>query len=136
MSTYISDSLRQEVAFRANARCEYCLLPDSFAIYPFEIDHIIALKHGGDTSLGNLAYCCMRCNRQKGTDLATLSDDKMHLVPLYNPRKDKWHECFSIERGFIYGKNEVGQATVKLLAFNEPPERVYGRLLLIEAGTY
>ena len=45
--TYISDALRRLVIERAQHCCEYCLLSDEDSFLPFEIDHIIAEKHGG-----------------------------------------------------------------------------------------
>lgn len=47
MNRYIADSVRQLVAQRANYRCEYCGIHKDEAFYPFQIDHIISLKHGG-----------------------------------------------------------------------------------------
>ena len=36
-------------------RCEYCRLPERWLSTPFQIDHIIARQHGGETNLDNLA---------------------------------------------------------------------------------
>ncbi|MCK6694022.1 MAG: HNH endonuclease [Thermoanaerobaculia bacterium] len=135
MSRNIPLYLRVDVAKRAGFRCEYCLLPESYGIYPFEVDHIIAVKHGGKTVLGNLAYSCIRCNRMKGTDLTTLSGEAGEIVRLFNPRKDNWNEHFEVVEGAIYGHTDIGKATAQLLAFNNP-ERIIGRKLLIEAGEY
>ncbi len=49
-SDYISAKLRKTVQERANKRCEYCLLLQDFSIYTHEVDHIIAIKHGGETN--------------------------------------------------------------------------------------
>lgn len=135
MSRNIPSHLRTEVAKRANHRCEYCLLPEAYAIYPFEIDHVIAVKHGGNTVLENLAYSCTRCNRMKGTDLTTLSEESAEIIRLFNPRKDNWNDHFEIVEGAIYGRTDIGKATTQLLAFNTP-ERIMGRKLLTEAGEY
>lgn len=135
MSRNIPLYLRTDVAKRADYRCEYCLLPEVYAIYPFEVDHIIAVKHGGKTVFANLAFSCTRCNRMKGTDLTTLLEGAGEIVRLFNPRKDKWNEHFTVVEGAIYGCTEIGKATVQLLAFNTP-ERIIGRKLLIEAGDY
>jgi 5-methylcytosine-specific restriction endonuclease McrA len=51
----ISFSLRQLVIEPAQGRCEYCLIHQDFSIYTHEIDHIIAVKHGGQTLSENLA---------------------------------------------------------------------------------
>ena len=60
-STDIPVALRQLVYERANAQCEYCLIPESVVFAPHEIDHIIAEKHGGPTEANNLALSCMLC---------------------------------------------------------------------------
>jgi 5-methylcytosine-specific restriction endonuclease McrA len=51
---------------RADGRCEYCRMPQAFDESPFEIDHIIARKHGGATVQGNLALSCFHDNSHKG----------------------------------------------------------------------
>lgn len=62
----ISKSTRLEVAKRANHRCEYCHLHEEDMFLSFELDHIIAQKHGGTDGLDNLAYACTHCNQHKG----------------------------------------------------------------------
>jgi 5-methylcytosine-specific restriction endonuclease McrA len=64
----ISPALRSEVRERAKGCCEYCLLPEEHAFFPHEPDHIIANKHGGQSSADNLALACFDCNRFKGSD--------------------------------------------------------------------
>ncbi|MBI3761284.1 MAG: HNH endonuclease, partial [Chloroflexi bacterium] len=59
--------LRRQVIERAGERCEYCHTPDGLSFYSPEIDHVIARKHGGKTTLDNLARVCWRCNHHKGT---------------------------------------------------------------------
>lgn len=135
MSKPVPKELRAKIAQRAGFRYEYCRLPEEFALYPFEVDHIIALKHGGTTQADNLAYSCMRCNRLKGTDLTTILPDFAIPVPLFNPRKENWFAHFELSGGRIVGKTQTGKATTQLLGFNSP-ERVIGRQLLVEAGIY
>lgn len=48
MPIFLSTSLRQTIISRAQRRCEYCRKPE-IAFYPHEVDHVIALKHGGST---------------------------------------------------------------------------------------
>ena len=72
MSRYISDEVRQLVANRANFCCEYCLFPEIHSFFSFHIDHIISVKHIGMTELENLAYACPYCNRNKGSDIASV----------------------------------------------------------------
>ena len=90
--TYVSDALRREVENRAGDRCEYCLLPASLSFYPHEVDHVIALKHGGVTTAENLAYACWRCNRYKGSDLGSFDPQTGQFSFLFNPRKQLWSE--------------------------------------------
>lgn len=47
-------ALETEVIGRAQGRCEYCHFPESAAELQFHIDHIIAEKHGGNTTSANL----------------------------------------------------------------------------------
>ena len=63
--TAISNNLRDLVYNRAHGKCEYCLLGETYTIKKHEIDHIIAEKHGGDTSEDNLCLSCFGCNRHK-----------------------------------------------------------------------
>jgi hypothetical protein len=51
-------TLPQYVRERAAGRCEYCRLRRQATSIPFEIDHIIACKHGGRTVASNLADAC------------------------------------------------------------------------------
>jgi 5-methylcytosine-specific restriction endonuclease McrA len=63
--------VRQQIAERAGYRCEYCRVREEDSFLPFEIDHIVSLKHGGGNEDGNLAFACPHCNQYKGTDLVT-----------------------------------------------------------------
>ncbi|WP_223342956.1 MULTISPECIES: HNH endonuclease [unclassified Synechocystis] len=53
--SYISPSLRRIVGDRANDCCEYCLIPEALLLSSHHVDHIIAEKHGGHSTLENLA---------------------------------------------------------------------------------
>ncbi|MBK6947543.1 MAG: HNH endonuclease [Haliscomenobacter sp.] len=134
MSRKISASLRKAAAQRAGYRCEYCRLPAGDSYYGFHVDHIISLKHGGDTALDNLACCCPDCNRNKGADLGTFLDTESELVRFFNPRKDDWNHHFLMdESGMIHHKTSVGAATVKIFLFNHP-DRIIERRLLWRLG--
>jgi hypothetical protein len=50
-------------------------VPETLALVPHETDHIIATKHGGETSSADLALCCTLCNKYKGTDLASIAGE-------------------------------------------------------------
>jgi 5-methylcytosine-specific restriction endonuclease McrA len=76
MSRYITESLRELTAQRTNHCCEYCRLPANRSFFAFHIDHIVSLKHGGDTTTDNLSYACAICNVNKGASVATLAPDR------------------------------------------------------------
>ena len=59
----VSAADRALVRGRALGRCEYCRLPESSGFVEHQIDHIIAIKHGGGSDPGNLALSCKLCNR-------------------------------------------------------------------------
>ena len=134
-SDYISAELRKFIIERALKRCEYCLIHQDFSIYTHEIDHIIAVKHGGETSKDNLALSCLSCNRHKGSDFATINQRTKEIVPLFNPRRQIWNEHFRCENAKIEGKTQIGQATARLLQFNVP-NRVLERQVLMNQGQY
>jgi HNH endonuclease len=127
--------LRRQVRLRAGMRCEYCLLAEEHAFFPFEIDHIIAEKHGGQTTSENLTLACFDCNRFKGSDIASLDPASGELMPLFNPRTQEWRDHFRSEGGVIVARTSVGRATEQLLRLNLP-ERVEVRETLVKTGRY
>ncbi len=66
MSVYISAAVKKLVTQRANGACEYCLIHQDFSMYSYEIDHVVATKHGGQSTEDNLVIACLPCNRHKG----------------------------------------------------------------------
>ena len=75
---------------RARSSCEHCQLPQSLSAIPFEIDHILAQKHGGPTNDSNLALSCFYCNSYKGPNIAGVDPVSGRIVRLYHPRRDRW----------------------------------------------
>jgi hypothetical protein len=125
--------LRRLVIERAHSKCEYCGMPESFALASHQIDHIIALKHGGQTNSENLALSCALCNKYKGSDIASIDPETGQIIPLYHPRKDKWSDHFYLDNANVVPETPAGRVTVHLLQINQP-NRVSERLLLIQAG--
>jgi len=68
-------ALEAEVVGRAQGRCEYCHFPEGAAELPFHSDHIIAEKHGGNTTSANLAWACFSCNLRKGPNIAGIDPE-------------------------------------------------------------
>jgi HNH endonuclease len=116
--TPIAAALRRQVIERAGNSCEYCLLQADVTFFPFEIDHVIAEKHGGKTELDNLAFSCWRCNRHKGTDLGSFDPDSQSFSLLFNPRLQIWAEHFRFEGERLIGLTPQGRTTVRLLRLN------------------
>ena len=128
-------ALRREVRERAEERCEYCLLSESQAVLPHEPDHLIALKHGGQTTSENLALACFECNRFKGSDIASIDTVTGELVSLFNPRTQRWFEHFRLNGAQIIPLTPVGRVTVILLRLNLP-SRVEVRRHLVAQARY
>jgi hypothetical protein len=87
---------------------------------------VIAQQHGGGDHLANLCLSCRACNLAKGTNIATYWDGR--LVPLFNPRRQKWSRHFHWRGPRIVGRTRTGKATVAVLNLNEE-----SRLLVREA---
>ena len=108
------------VWLRARNCCEYCRRPQSCDETPFQIDHVIARKHGGGDDPRNLALPCMACNNDKGPNIAGLDPWTGHLVRLFDPRTDQWSEHFVWDGPTLQGMTPIGRATVTVLAINIP----------------
>ena len=117
---HVTPRQRSQIARRAGNRCEYCLSPVSFAIHTFHIEHIVPLALGGQTTLSNLAYSCGGCNSFKHTRVTGRDPISNEMVPLYNPRQDRWHDHFAWGNDFlqIVGLTATGRATISTLYLN------------------
>jgi hypothetical protein len=125
----IEAALREVVRLRAAGFCEYCRISERFTLAEHEIDHVIAVKHGGQSAPENLALCCTVCNRFKGSDIASIDPETGQLTPLFHPRLDRWDDHYTFRDGEIVGVTATGRVTVSLLRMNRPT-RVKERQLL------
>jgi hypothetical protein len=132
--------LRRQVIARASHLCEYCLIHEEDTFFGCEVDHIVSEKHGGPTELDNLAYACLFCNRNKGSDVGSI------VPPLgsglfsrfFNPRLDAWSEHFALDATdgiTILPLTAIGEVTIRIFAFNSE-ERLMERRALSDAGRY
>lgn len=128
-------ALEELVWKRARSRCEYCLFPAQSTEAPFQIDHIIALKHGGATVAANLALSCYFCNSYKGPNIASLDPDSGRLVRLFHPRKDRWAAHFTWDGPLLVGETGIARATIQVLWINHPVV-VETRRFLIAEGVF
>jgi len=129
----VKPALVRSVWERAADRCEYCRIPQYAFPLRFQIDHIRAEQHEGETAPENLALACPYCNRRKGPNIAGFDPDSGQMVRLFHPRIDLWNEHFQFVDALIVGISPTGRATVQVLALNaEGPLRF--RLALIRSG--
>ena len=88
-------------------------------LFPYHhIEHIIPRQHEGRDDHGNLALACHRCNLRKGPNLTGIDPITGDIVPLFDPRRDRWSDHFHLQGPVIEGVTAVGRTTVKLLAMN------------------
>jgi hypothetical protein len=120
---------------RAGECCEYCLMPQIYYPFPFEIDHVIAEQHGGKTTPGNLALACFPDNHHKGPNLAGIDPTTRRRAWLFHPRRHKWGRHFRWDGPVLVGRTDVGRVTVAVLAMNLP-HRVRHREQLMAEGVY
>jgi hypothetical protein len=135
VSIYVSAELRRLVAWRADNRCEYCLIREEDTFFGCEVDHVVSTKHGGATAEDNLAYACVVCNRRKGSDLGSLSRRTGELIRFFNPRRDEWADHFQLSGARIEPRTEAGEVTSIIFGFNDE-ERILEREELISQGRY
>ena len=129
------EALRREVRARAQSRCEYCLYPEARSAFSHQVDHVISRKHGGSSSLDNLAFCCIFYNRYKGSDIGAIDTRTGKVVRPFHPRLDEWSDHFRISGAIIEALTQAGEVTVRLLRFNQA-QRVAERALLQATGYY
>jgi len=136
-TTYIGAELRRLVIARAESLCEYCLLHEDDTFFGCEVDHIISEKHGGPTEENNLALACLTCNRNKGSDIASLVPGTTTLVRFFNPRTDRWSEHFWLGSDgiTITTLTDIGEATARIFGFNTD-ERLLERQALQIVSRY
>jgi hypothetical protein len=120
LSGYISTLLRKAIRERTGFRWKYCLIPEDASFFPFEPDHIIALKHRSSSELPNLACRCLECNRLKGIDLASIDPETGLIVRLFHPRLVLWSDHFELRGDLIAPRTAIGRATEYLLQSNRP----------------
>jgi hypothetical protein len=131
MQRQLVELVRRRAAFR----CEYCHFPERFSGLNFQIDHVIAEKHGGPTDGENLALSCIYCNSYKGANLSGIDPVTGEIARLFHPRRDQWGEHFGWQAALLVGRTPVGRATIAVLRINDSTA-VALRRLLIRAGAF
>ena len=85
--------------------------------------------------MANLAYACAVCNRNKGSDIASINRTTGALVRFFHPRLDRWSDHFQLRDETIQALTAIGEVTARILGFNTP-ERLLEREELRIAGRY
>ena len=117
---HVTKELRKFIIERAQGCCEYCRSQAKYASHPFEVDHIIPVKEDGPTTLDNLAFACRGCNLRKRDDSEAADPQDNTLVPLFNPRRQRWRDHFrwNEDSSEVIGLTPTGRATVEALQMN------------------
>ncbi len=110
-------------------------MPQAFYRVPFQIDHVVAKQHGGETVLENLALSCFHCNTHKGPNVGGIDPESGKLTRLYHPRRDGWEEHFRWTGSTLSGISAIGRATIRVLAINDP-DYVAVRQGLVDEGVF
>jgi len=131
----MEQELKDLVWSRAGAICEYCRMPQRLDRLRFQIDHIIAQKHGGVASADNLALACFACNNHKGPNIAGVDPETGDVVGLFHPRTNHWTEHFEWRSAVLVGRTPKGRATIDVLRINMS-HRVDLRESLMQEGVF
>jgi hypothetical protein len=125
-------ALQRLVWMRAAAMCEYCHILQACDVLPFCMDHIIALKHHGETIESNLALACFNCNSYKGSNIAGVDPLTGELTSLFNPRTLQWNDHFEWHEVKLAGRTAIGRTTCDVLAINHPDHLELRKVLMAE----
>jgi hypothetical protein len=129
-------TLRDRVESRARRRCEFCHAPQRVSGYRFHVDHVIPTSLGGSDDEGNRALACGPCNLAKSDRLSARDPRTNATVPLFNPRRQRWHVHFrwSGNSWRLIGRTPTGRATVVCLDLNNERLRREARTLWFASG--
>lgn len=128
---------KRRVEARARGCCEYCRSLLEFSSSPFATEHIDPAGAEGGEGLMNLAFACFGCNGSKYTKRQAPDPQTSDLVPLFNPRTQRWADHFewNEDSTLILGLTAIGRATVTALDMNRVGT-VNLRRLLAQAGLH
>jgi hypothetical protein len=131
----IPQATRERVAHQAVFRCGYCLTQECVSGVPLTLEHLIPRAKGGANTEENLWLSCRLCNETKGIQTEALDPETGELVPLFNPRQQRWgdHFMWSECGTLVVGKTPIGRATLIALSLNSE-FRVRARALWVEVG--
>jgi hypothetical protein len=120
VSTYIPESLRNQIANSDQGRCCYCLTTEANSGIPMTHDHILPISKHGQTTFENLCLACRSCNEFKGDATEAIDPLTEETLPLFNPRRHKWsdHFTWNLDGTRVEGLTAIGRATIVCLRMN------------------
>ena len=106
----LSKTARFEVFKRDGFRCQYCgQCPPAVVL---EIDHVVALKRGGQDSPDNLITACFDCNRGKGVrDLQVAPET---VAEKAEQIKERRRQLRAFERLLTKEREELDKAVLRV----------------------
>ena len=109
---------REQVRRRASFACEYCGVTETDVGGQLSVDHFQPRARGGTDDLGNLLYCCHRCNLYKADYWPSQPTDPV----LWNPRQETvGTHMLLLADGTLHPITATGAFTVRRLRLNRPP---------------
>jgi 5-methylcytosine-specific restriction endonuclease McrA len=133
MSEHIPAALVKAVHRRARYICEYCHLPQILREAVFHTDHVFPRAAGGPSEMDNLALACVTCSLRKAAKTHGRDPQSKELIPLFNPRQQRWSDHFRWAGSKLIGLTPTGRATIMALGMNRPAV-VAIRKVLIRLG--
>ena len=117
----VPEALRNAVRERVQGRCEYCLTSEVLSGIRCQTDHITPRSRGGTTTADNLCLACAACNGHKHARTHALDPSSGIEVPLFDPRRQRWHEHFSWspDGTEVIGQTPTGRATIAARGLND-----------------
>jgi len=133
---YLPVDVVRAVRRAARDRCGYCLRPQHLVMARLEVEHIIPRSRGGASEAPNLWLSCPLCNRHKADRTSGTDPESGSVVPLFNPRRQRWSEHFrwSSDGLRIEGLTPTGRATVAVLRLSDDPDALTARSYWVLAG--
>jgi len=100
-----------------------------------EIDHVIPISAGGDSTNDNLCLACRHCNSYKFAFVSGADPETGEETALFHPRVESWgqHFAWSQDGTSIIALTAIGRATVSRLRLNRT-DAVNARRLWVQAG--
>lgn len=81
-----------------------------------------------------MCYVCTFCNAYKGPNIAGIDPETRQIVPLFNPRTDRWADHFRWDGPLLTGLTPSARATIEVLEINHPVRAALRESLMAEGG--